>query len=204
MHQLATRCTLLSWLGTIHCHSPSPRVVSCVSVHPSVQQTITPTPTAYRLRGRVVNGFGRGSKLLGCPTANLDPASFASTLVGVPRGVYAGWAQVRGGEVFKTVLSLGTNPQFATESETVESYILHEFAADFYGEELALIIVGFMRPMEKYTGLDELIQAISRDVRVGDTSLDKSPYAEFKDDEFFKHDATNKPPAAAIAVAETK
>lgn len=147
----------------------------------------TPLPAPFRLRGVVVNGFGRGSKLLGCPTANLDPAAFRTALAGVPRGVYSGYAQVGGsGPVYKTVLSLGTNPTFDTEEETVESYILHEFPSDFYGAELALIIVGFMRPMEKYTSLDELIKAISRDVRVGDATLDKEPFVQIKQDPFFQ------------------
>ena len=156
-----------------------------------LQQSVTATAQPYRLTGKVVNGFGRGSKLLGCPTANLDPAAFKDQLHGVPRGVYMGWAQVGGpgNTVYKTVLSLGTNPTFETVQETVESYILHEFPKDFYGETLSLIIVGFMRPMEKYNSLQELIDAISRDVRVGDSMLEKTPYKEFQHDKFFE---TNK------------
>lgn len=156
-------------------------------------QPVSFVSTPFQLRGRVVNGFGRGSKLLGCPTANLDPEAFKSQLQGVQRGVYMGWASVGGGPVYKAVLSLGTAPTFGDQvSETVEAYILHEFPSDFYGEELALIIVGFMRQMEKYTSLDELIKAIARDVRVGDTQLEKSPYVEYKEHEFFKQQTTGK------------
>jgi FAD synthase len=148
------------------------------------------TPTPYRLRGRVVEGFGRGSKLLGCPTANLDPDAFQTKLHGVPKGVYMGWAQV--GEpngnnpVYKTVLSLGTNPSFAdSEHDTVESYILHEFPSDFYGQTISLLIVAYLRPMDKYEGLEKLIAAISRDVRVGDRALEQEPFKQFQKDEFF-------------------
>lgn len=170
---------------------------------------MTPLSTPYRLRGRVVNGFGRGSKLLGCPTANLEPEAFQEILQDVKRGVYMGWAKVGEKEdepVYKTVLSLGTNPQFSTVQDTVESYILHEFPSDFYGAQLSLIIVGFMRPMEKYSGLDELIRAISRDVRVGDTQLEKEPYAQFKNDPFFQQNTpttTSANQASAAAVAPT-
>lgn len=146
-------------------------------------------PTIYRLRGKVVAGFGRGSKLLGCPTANLDPAAFSSIVVGAPRGVYAGFAQVgsdRSTPVFKTVLSFGTNPSFAdSHHDTVESYILHDFPGDFYGQELSLVIVSYMRPMEKYEGMEKLMAAIARDIRVGDVALDKEPFAAFKQDPFF-------------------
>jgi hypothetical protein len=41
--------------------------------------------------GKVVYGFQRGSKLLGYPTANLDPQAFKKDMAGVPRGVYIGW-----------------------------------------------------------------------------------------------------------------
>jgi FAD synthase len=150
-------------------------------------QAVTPTATPYRLRGKVVNGFGRGSKLLGCPTANLDPAAFLTELQGVPRGVYMGYAQVGGtGPVYKTVLSLGTNVTFEdAATETVEAYLLHEFPDDFYGSQMALIIVGFMRSMEKYTSLDELITAIARDVRVGDSQLEMEPFKKYQSDAFF-------------------
>ncbi len=147
-------------------------------------------PHPHRLRGLVVQGFGRGSKLLGCPTANLDPSAFKEKLEGAPRGVYMGWAQV--GEpsadnpVYKTVLSLGTNPTFAdSELDTVESYVLHDFPSDFYGATLSLLIVAYLRPMDRYEGIDKLIAAISKDVRVGDRALEQEPYKAFQTDPFF-------------------
>jgi FAD synthase len=61
-----------------------------------------------RLRGTVVKGFGRGSKELGVPTANLDPEALGSSLDGVQPGVYFGWASVgASGEVYKMVMSIG-------------------------------------------------------------------------------------------------
>lgn len=59
--------------------------------HPYTQIDIQPTPI-FRMRGEVVKGFQRGSKLLGWPTANLDPKAFKDVLVDVPRGVYCGKA----------------------------------------------------------------------------------------------------------------
>ncbi len=43
-----------------------------------------------RLAGAVINGFGRGSKQLGVPTANLPPEQLAEELQGLPAGVYFG------------------------------------------------------------------------------------------------------------------
>ena len=67
----------------------------------------------YRLMGKVVEGFKRGSKELGWPTANLDPAAFESKLDKEQEGVYLGWAAVEadgvllGGKLHKAILSIG-------------------------------------------------------------------------------------------------
>ncbi len=60
------------------------------------------------MKGAVVKGFGRGSKELGIPTANLDADALGSSLDGVEPGVYFGWASVGlGKEVYKMVMSIG-------------------------------------------------------------------------------------------------
>lgn len=67
----------------------------------------------YRLAGKVVEGFKRGSRDLGWPTANLDPAAFETKLDKEQEGVYLGWAAVEedgvllGGKVHKAILSIG-------------------------------------------------------------------------------------------------
>ena len=43
-----------------------------------------------RLHGNVTSGFGRGSKQLGFPTANLPPEPLKKELHGLPKGVYFG------------------------------------------------------------------------------------------------------------------
>ncbi len=56
-------------------------------------------PPAYALPGSpllldgpVVTGFGRGSRQMGVPTANIDPAPLQSVLAELPLGVYFGCA----------------------------------------------------------------------------------------------------------------
>ena len=77
-----------------------------------MQQLATP----LLLRGVVVKGFGRGSRELGIPTANLDTEALeaAGALAGVAAGIYAGWATVRQAPdaaepaaVHKMVMSIG-------------------------------------------------------------------------------------------------
>ncbi|GLI61388.1 hypothetical protein VaNZ11_003756, partial [Volvox africanus] len=64
---------------------------------------ILQVPPNYRLRaplclgGTVVRGFGRGSRQMGTPTANIDPAPLKRTLAGMPPGVYFGTADAGSG-----------------------------------------------------------------------------------------------------------
>ena len=44
------------------------------------------------LGGPVVSGFGRGSRQMGVPTANIDPAPLQAALADMPLGVYFGCA----------------------------------------------------------------------------------------------------------------
>ena len=60
-----------------------------------------------RLSGEVVRGFGRGSKMLGIPTANLPPEAIDEQVTDEHNGVFFGWASVGDGPVYKTVLSIG-------------------------------------------------------------------------------------------------
>lgn len=70
------------------------------------------------LSSTVVIGFGRGSKQLGVPTANMDPAPLEQQLQQLPQGVYFGWAQLdppqgspaADAAVYKMVMNVGRRP----------------------------------------------------------------------------------------------
>lgn len=72
------------------------------------------------LEGDVTTGFGRGSKQLGVPTANLPPEPLAAALAALPTGVYFGWARLEAGPgapeadnaVHKMVMNIGRRPTF--------------------------------------------------------------------------------------------
>lgn len=68
------------------------------------------------VQGPVVEGFQRGSKEMGLPTANVAPLSVQDQLADRPKGVYFGWAQLqRAGDdqdavVAKMVMNYGVRP----------------------------------------------------------------------------------------------
>lgn len=78
------------------------------------------SPFPIRLNGLVEKGFGRGSKDLGCPTANI-PSQLSST-PGLERdGVYYGWAKLKSSDVLGMVMSVGYNPFYGNTSRTLVS-----------------------------------------------------------------------------------
>lgn len=134
----------------------------------------------YAVRGEVVHGHKRGGAQLGFPTANLTLENEVK-----PRhGVYAVWVQVEGdfesgvvgGHVRPGVANIGRNPTFGNEEVSVEVHLL-DFAQDLYGQELRVHFVQFLRPEQKFDGVEALVAQITQDVQQGRTILE-SPDAQ--------------------------
>jgi len=146
-----------------------------------------------RITSKVIKGFGRGSKELGIPTANLCPKSTiifsnkTQTYDDLPNGVYWGYARIINSNdnvklTLKTALSIGYNPQYNNEMKTIEPHLIapyeHHpnrriskcdetlFENDFYGADIKLSIIGFIRSQSSFNGLDNLIAAIKGDIRM--------------------------------------
>ena len=133
------------------------------------------------LRGPVVTGFQRGSRQLGVPTANIDPAVLGDRVADLPRGVYYGWAQLAGGAgrpaadgaVRGMVMNVGRRPTVEDAGDvTVEVHVLGgEFSSDFYGETLSAVPIGFLRPELKFSGIGELLAQIKADIALAKNLL---------------------------------
>ncbi|VDN29395.1 unnamed protein product [Cylicostephanus goldi] len=127
----------------------------------------------YFLRGRVVTGFGRGGKQLGCPTANIEEAVVETLPAEFPCGVFYGLARIEGEQVDKMVMSIGWNPHYKNEKKTLEVHLLRQFENDFYDSMMDVLILGFIRPMTAFNSLDELKAAISSDITLAKEELKK-------------------------------
>ncbi|EKX43095.1 hypothetical protein GUITHDRAFT_73331 [Guillardia theta CCMP2712] len=130
-----------------------------------------------RMSGEVVKGFGRGSKVLGIPTANLPHDALKQLPRSFETGIYFGWATVDGVGPYKMVTSVGWNPQFANTSMTVEPHLLHSFPDDFYGSSIKIVIVGHLRAEAKFESLESLIDEIHLDISSAGELLDCEPYS---------------------------
>ncbi|KKA30045.1 hypothetical protein TD95_001527 [Thielaviopsis punctulata] len=153
-------------------------------------------PFPLKMEGKVISGFGRGSKQLGIPTANL-PVDSALTpwIEEKTSGVYFGWASLLlpAGHpdrpahhaadvplVFPMVMSIGYNPYYKNTVRSAEVHIMHKFAEDFYGTHMRLLLLGFIRPELDYTTMDALIADIKFDCVVAMNSLRRAAWAPKK------------------------
>ncbi len=110
----------------------------------------------FTIRGVVEHGAGRGHDL-GFPTANLRVADGM-----LPNdGVYATIAR-HDGRDYMALLSIGSNPQFAGASRTVEVW-LRDFSRTIYGEQLALRELRFVRGQKTFSDVSALIEQMERD-----------------------------------------
>ncbi|KAG0637656.1 hypothetical protein HOY80DRAFT_246687 [Tuber brumale] len=165
-------------------------------------------PFPLRLSGPVIKGFGRGSKELQIPTANIP---IEGLRVGgcetVESGVYYGYAGLNipatadndnhdkskepsatatatGGKVFPMVMSIGWNPFYKNSVRSAEVHIIHTFPEDFYGVQMNLVVLGFIRPEFDYVSKEALIEDIKMDIKVGVNSLEREGYRDFKSDSY--------------------
>ncbi|KAJ9667397.1 riboflavin kinase [Coniosporium apollinis] len=162
-------------------------------------------PFPLKLSGKVIKGFGRGSKELGIPTANI-PLSGLSVggQEGMESGIYFGWAGLEAPRadgpdsreassrspasaderVHPMVMSVGWNPYYKNTVRSVEVHIMHSFPTDFYGSHLNLLVLGFIRPEYDYVSKEALVDDIKEDIEVTRRSLARPAYAKYRDDEY--------------------
>ncbi|RTL64870.1 MAG: bifunctional riboflavin kinase/FAD synthetase [Pseudonocardiaceae bacterium] len=112
----------------------------------------------HRIDGVVVHGDRRGREL-GFPTANVASPPWTALPAD---GVYAG-RFVIGERSLPAAVSVGTNPTFSGRQRTVEAYVL-DVDEDFYGHEVSVEFTHRLRGMERYDGIEALVEQMHRDV----------------------------------------
>lgn len=132
---------------------------------------------------------------LGIPTANIPPEGLAA-YPSLDSGVYYGFVGLalspspdtpsRNTAVYPAVLSIGFNPFYKNTVRSVEIHLLHDFAHDFYGAALNLLMLGFIRPEYDYVSLEALVDDIKTDCDVARRSLQRPAYDEFQQDGWLK------------------
>jgi len=113
---------------------------------------------AWEIDGRVEQGDRRG-RTIGFPTANIELADYLRPA----GGVYAVRAAIsRGGDWHDGVANLGMRPTFGGSDLRLEVH-LFDFAGDLYGRHLRVALVDYIRPEQKFAGLEALKAQIAAD-----------------------------------------
>lgn len=111
--------------------------------------------------GVVEHGLKIGRKI-GFPTANLSREAEGYLPLD---GVYSGWL-VSEGVRYPAAHSVGINETFQAVPRLVESHVLDETELDLYDKAVTLEFIDFVRPVEKFDGVESLVAQINLDLDV--------------------------------------
>jgi len=114
----------------------------------------------YEIEGRITQGDQRG-RTIGFPTANIDLDTNTRPLI----GVYAIRAGIDLGSDtvwHDGVANLGYRPTFNGETCILETHLFN-FNNNVYGEYLRVALVEFIRPEQKFNGIEDLTAQIKKD-----------------------------------------
>ena len=136
----------------------------------------------WRIEGRVEQGDQRG-RTIGFPTANVAWGNYLEPCL----GVYAMRAHVEDGPhtgTYDAVANLGMRPTFNKTALCFEVHLL-DFQGDLYGSHMSVDFVSFIRPEQKFDGLDALKAQIAADSdearkRLGQAEYSSDRYPEVK------------------------
>jgi riboflavin kinase/FMN adenylyltransferase len=111
----------------------------------------------FAIEGVVAEGRKLG-RSLGFPTANVELGDYVR-----PRlGVYATRTRLADGRLIPGASNLGENPTTGEVAARLEAW-LFDFDEDLYGQTVETQLIAYLRPEEKFDGLEALKQQVARD-----------------------------------------
>ncbi len=131
----------------------------------------------WEIDGRVATGDRRG-RTIGFPTANLGLGDYLHPAF----GVYAvrvsgdGPDDPLGGRTVDGVANLGLRPTVGTPGPRLEAH-LFDIDLDLYGRHLRVALIDFLRPEQKFSGIDALKAQIAADAAAARVILADTPFA---------------------------
>ena len=79
-------------------------------------------------------------------------------------GVYASRTCV-GGKSYPSITNIGTKPTVSSENSVLAETHIFDFDRDLYGEKIAVELIKFVRPEQRFSSTDELKLAIESDIK---------------------------------------
>ncbi len=123
----------------------------------------------FAIEGVVQHGDKVG-RTLGYPTANIDPGPYLR-----PRyGIYAVTGRLTDGRLLDGAANIGVRPTFDPPKELLEPHFF-DFAEDLYGQNIEVAFHAFIRPEQRFDGLDALSTQMARDCDAARAILSAAP-----------------------------
>jgi len=132
----------------------------------------------YSISSKVIKGMGMGGKLLGFPTANLEPEEKDKIIPG--DGIYAVYVELTANSYklmansYKGMMSIGNNPTFQGKGRSMEVNIF-DFTEDIYGKRLRVFFIKKLRNEVTFASADALIKQMKQDKTDTLSVLSQSP-----------------------------
>jgi riboflavin kinase/FMN adenylyltransferase len=122
----------------------------------------------YQIKGTVVKGKGRGTRL-SFPTANLELGDPFKLIPG--DGIYAVHIELDN-TLYDGAVSIGVRPTFNEREKTIEAYIF-DFNQTIYGQKITIKFIKKIRDEIKFETENELISQMKHDVIHAKTLLEQ-------------------------------
>ncbi|MSP04756.1 MAG: bifunctional riboflavin kinase/FAD synthetase [Acetobacteraceae bacterium] len=123
----------------------------------------------WAIRGIVAHGDKRG-RTIGFPTANLPLGRHLEPA----RGVYAVVIRLPDGSVRQGAANIGRRPTVNEGPESRLEVNIFDWAGDIYGVEISVALHAFIRPEQRFSGLEELKAQIAADAVEARRILDRA------------------------------
>ena len=120
----------------------------------------------YYISGRVIRGAKRGTKI-GFPTANIALKNIFRPLLGVylvkiyiesDSHKFTHW-------VYYGIANLGSRPTFDETTHCLEVHVF-DFNQNIYGKKLKVELLNYIRPQQRFSGIEELTTQIKQDIKL--------------------------------------
>ncbi|XMA17380.1 hypothetical protein WAI453_010171 [Rhynchosporium graminicola] len=79
------------------------------------------------------------------------------------------------------VMSIGFNPFYKNTVRSAEVHVMQKFDKDFYGAEMRVLLLGFIRKELDYVSLEALVDDIRTDIEVAGRSLGREGWRKLGD-----------------------
>ncbi len=113
----------------------------------------------YFFEGTVVEGDKIG-RTIGYPTANIKLSDDNKLVPG--NGVYAVQVSIKNGQLLKGMMNIGVRPTVGGTKRMIEVNIFN-FDKDIYGQQIKVFVKHYLRPEQKFNGLDALKDQLALD-----------------------------------------